>query len=88
MDNRTRIEDALHASAYAERAGVKDQPSLQNLANLLGKLPVTQVAPPHASRVEVSFSRDLTPEEAFALGTSLRASQACYDSRRLEAEWC
>jgi len=39
---------------------------------------------PHASRLQVSFSRDLTPEEAFALGTSLRASQACYGSRRPE----
>lgn len=71
MDSRTRIEDALRASPYAERAGVKDQPTLENMANLLGGLPVTQVTAPQASTLEVSFSRDLTPQEAFALATSL-----------------
>ena len=87
MDSRTRVEDALRASPYAGRAGAKDQPTIENMANLLGALPVTQVIAPHASRLEVSFSRDLTPQEAFSLGTSLRASQASYGSQRLEAEW-
>lgn len=87
MDSRTRVMDALRASPYAERAGVKDQPTIENVANLLGGLPVTQVMAPHAARLEVSFSRDLTPQEAFSLATSLRASEASYGSQRLQAEW-
>lgn len=87
MDSRTRVEDALRTSPYAKCAGTKDQPTIENMANLLGGLPVTQVVVPHASRLEVSFSRDLTPQEAFSLATSLRASEASYGSQRLEAEW-